>query len=92
MKNEEQRSGSRVQNPERLLDENDLAARWKVSVKTLRNARVTGARSPIPFVKIGRSVRYRLSDIETYEAANTRTSTSDRGMEHGTRRSTPDSW
>jgi len=72
---------SRVQKTEQLIDETDLAARWKLSVKTLRNARVTGANPAIPFIKIGRSVRYRLSDVEEFEASNTRKSTSDVG--HG---------
>ncbi|MER9171647.1 helix-turn-helix domain-containing protein [Mesorhizobium australicum] len=70
---------SGAQDSVRLLNEHDLAARWKLSVKTLRNARVSGANLVIPFVKIGRSVRYRLSDIEGFEAANTRKSTSDCG-------------
>lgn len=70
---------SGVQEPVRLLDEHDLAARWKLSVKTLRNARVSGANPGIPFVKIGRSVRYRPSDVEEFEASHVRRSTSDLG-------------
>lgn len=61
----------------RLLDDVQLAERWGTSPKTLRNQRVSG--SPIPFVRIGRLVRYRLSDVLVYEAAQTRRSTSQRG-------------
>lgn len=61
-----------------FLTEHELAARQKRAVKTLRNARVNG--DGIPFVKFGRAVRYRLSDIEAWEQAHLRTSTSDRGQ------------
>ena len=54
-----------------------MAERQGRAVKTLQNQRVTG--DGIPFVKLGRSVRYRLSDVEAWEAARVRTSTSDTG-------------
>ncbi len=60
---------------EAFLTECELALRHKRSVKTLRNARVYGGY--IPFVRIGRSIRYRLSDVLAFERANLRTSTSD---------------
>ena len=59
---------------ETLLTEQQLAARWQVAAKTLRNARVAGRL--IGFVKIGRSVRYRLSEIIAYELQNSVRSTS----------------
>jgi hypothetical protein len=59
---------------ETFLTEMELAARWHVSPKTLRNARVAGRL--IGFVKIGRIVRYRLSDVIAYEARNSAESTS----------------
>lgn len=62
-----------------LLDETALADRWKWSVKTLRNKRVTGGF--IPFVKISRSVRYRLSDIIAWEEAHLHRSTSEGGSD-----------
>lgn len=62
---------------ERLLTELQVAERQGRAVKTLQNQRVTG--DGIPFVKLGRSVRYRLSDVEAWEAARVRTSTSDTG-------------
>ena len=57
-----------------FLTEVELAARWKMAVKTLRNSRVSGGH--IPFVRIGRLVRYRLQDVEAYERRNTAASTS----------------
>jgi hypothetical protein len=59
-----------------FLTEKQLASRHQLSVKTLRNARVTG--SYIRFVRLGRTVRYRLSDIVAYEEANLVHSTSNR--------------
>jgi hypothetical protein len=60
-----------------FLTEKELASRHQLSVKTLRNARVAG--SYIRFVRLGRrTVRYRLSDVLAYEAANLVRSTSER--------------
>jgi hypothetical protein len=58
-----------------FLTEKQLASRHQLSVKTLRNARVSG--SYIRFVRLGRTVRYRLSDVIAYEEANLVRSTSD---------------
>ncbi len=58
-----------------FLTERQLAARHQRSAKTLRNARVYGRY--IKFVRIGRSIRYRLSDVLAYEQANLLRSTSD---------------
>lgn len=57
------------------LNERQLAERWGVSVRTLQAARVKG--SGVPFVRIGRSVRYRLEDVLAYEQARLRTNTSE---------------
>ncbi|WP_425475990.1 helix-turn-helix domain-containing protein [Mesorhizobium yinganensis] len=65
---------------DQLLTDSDLAARWQVSSKTLRNARVSG-HLHLPYIKIGRAVRYRLSDVKAYESGRLRTSTSDRGSD-----------
>ena len=59
-----------------FLTEKQLAARHQLSVKTLRNARVSG--SYIRFIRLGRTVRYQLSDVIAYEQANLMRSTSDR--------------
>jgi hypothetical protein len=58
-----------------FLTETQLAARHQRSVKTLRNARVSGGY--VPFVKIGRNVRYRLSDVLAFEQSALKRSTSD---------------
>jgi hypothetical protein len=58
-----------------LLTEHDLAQRWQISVKTLRNARVKG--DLVEFVHIGRLVRYRLACVLAYEASRTVNSTSE---------------
>jgi hypothetical protein len=60
---------------EMFLTETQLAARHQRSVKTLGNARVSGGY--VPFVKIGRNVRYRLSDVHAFEQAALKRSTSD---------------
>lgn len=60
-----------------LLDETAVAQRQGRSVKTLRNQRVAG--DGIPFLKLGRLVRYRLSDVVAWETACLRSSTSDQG-------------
>jgi excisionase family DNA binding protein len=43
----------------------ELAARWSVTDRTLR--RLVG-QGDLPVTRIGRSVRFRLSDVERYEA------------------------
>jgi len=59
---------------DRLLTEQELAQRQGRAVKTLQNDRVFGR--GVPFVKLGRSVRYRLSDVLAYEDAHLCNSTS----------------
>lgn len=58
-----------------LATEQQLSERWGVSIKKLQADRLKG--EGIPFVKIGRLVRYRLEDILAYEQANLRNSTSE---------------
>jgi hypothetical protein len=59
----------------RRLNEKQLAERWGVSVRTLQAARVKG--TGVPFIRIGRAVRYRMEDVLSYEHAQLRTSTSE---------------
>ena len=54
----------RSEHPEQLLDEHEVARMLKRSVKTLRNDRSLG-RGP-RYVRVGRSVRYRLEDVLAY--------------------------
>ena len=49
----------------RLLSRRELADRWSMSVETLKRRERCGI---LPFLKLGRGVRYRLSDIEQIEA------------------------
>jgi hypothetical protein len=52
-----------------LLTENELAERWRLkSPKKLQADRAKGV--GCPYVRIGRCVRYRVADVEAYEAAN----------------------
>ena len=57
-----------------LVDENEASSILAVSVRSLQTWRVTGGGPN--YVKLGRAVRYRRSDLLTWIAANTRTSTS----------------
>ena len=47
-----------------LLTRRHLASRWAVSKETLQRHERAGK---LPFLKLGRDVRYRLSDIEQIE-------------------------
>jgi hypothetical protein len=58
---------------EKLLTENAVAQLIRRSVSTLRRDRIAG--TGIPFVKIGRQVRYRESDVAAFCAARVRAST-----------------
>ena len=54
---------------EYFLCEQQLAARWGISIKTLQAQRWKGC--GVAFIKLGRSVRYRLSDVVAFELAST---------------------
>jgi hypothetical protein len=58
-----------------FLTEVQLADRQQRSIKTLQADRLKGG--GVPFAKFGRAVRYRLSDIETWEQDHTFRSTSE---------------
>ena len=47
-----------------LLSRRQLADRWQLSIETLKRRERCGV---LPFLKLGRGVRYRLSDVETLE-------------------------
>lgn len=51
-----------------LLTPKDVATRLGVSITTLATWRCT-KRYPLTYVKIGRLVRYRLADVETFETS-----------------------
>jgi hypothetical protein len=52
-------------NTERFLTRKGLADRWQLSTETLKRRERCGL---LPFLKLGRGVRYRLADIEHLEA------------------------
>ena len=58
------------------LNQVELAARWKISPRTLERWRWTGEGPR--FVKLGGRVVYRLEDVEEYEREQIRASTTDR--------------
>ena len=61
---------------ELLLTEAQVAKRWGLaSPKKLQADRVAGV--GCRFVRLGRAVRYRLSDLVAFESSNLRTSTSE---------------
>ncbi len=47
-----------------MLSRRCLSGRWNLSVETLKRREKAGI---LPFLKLGRGVRYRLSDIERLE-------------------------
>ena len=58
-----------------LVNERQLAEITSQSVRTLQAQRLRG--EGIPFLKLGRSVRYDLEDVDRHLAAQRRLSTSD---------------
>jgi excisionase family DNA binding protein len=58
-----------------LLTEVQAAEYLNLSVRTLQSWRVSG--SKIPFVRCGRAIRYRFSDLVAWIKANTIISTSE---------------
>jgi hypothetical protein len=52
-------------NAVRLVTRRELSDRWKLSVETLKRRERSGH---LPCLKLGRGVRYRLSDVERLEA------------------------
>ena len=60
-----------------LIDQKRLANMCLCSERTIERKRLDG--TGIPFVRIGRLVRYRLIDVLEYLEAQRRTSTSDTG-------------
>jgi len=61
---------------ERFIDETETAGMLSISVHTLRGQRHT--RRGLPYYKLGRSVRYRLSDVLEH-MAGLKVKTAERG-------------
>jgi len=60
-----------------FLNQIELSRRWGISHRTLERWRWLGEGPS--FVKLGGRVAYRIEDVEAYEAAQLRRSTSDQG-------------
>ncbi|RYF47742.1 MAG: DNA-binding protein [Cytophagaceae bacterium] len=60
---------------EQLVDEKELACILAQSPRTLQAQRLRGG--GIPYIKIGRSVRYDLQDVNQFLAAQRRASSSE---------------
>ncbi len=56
--------------PDEYLTQAELAARWRISPRTLERWRWRG--TGVPFIKVGGSIRYRLQDVEAFEARQLR--------------------
>ena len=55
------------------ISEKELATRWNLSYRTLQKWRQNGA--ILPYIQIGKVIRYSLSAIETFETKNIYTPT-----------------
>ena len=55
--------------------EHQLAERWQVSLKKLQADRIKGG--GCPFIRVGRCIRYRLTDVLAYEDSRLRRSTTE---------------
>lgn len=53
-----------------FITPSELAQRWRISAQTLANWRSAG-RGP-PYIRLGRGILYRLSEIEALEHEETR--------------------
>jgi len=60
------------------INQMELAARWRISHRTLERWRWIGEGPK--FLKVGGRVVYRLADVEEYEASLVRTCTADKGQ------------
>ncbi len=65
----------KIEGAQSLFTERDVASLLSLSVKTLRNWRLTGYGPP--HLKVGRLVRYRVSDLKVWLKSCERASTSD---------------
>lgn len=62
---------------ERCMTQTELAERWRISEATLERWR-TESNGPV-FLKLGNQVRYRVRDVEAFEAEVLRESTKSQG-------------
>jgi len=60
---------------DRLLDTKQASEFLGLNEKSLANSRYTGTGIRVPYIKLGKIIRYRLSDLESYIENNTFTHT-----------------
>ena len=65
---------------EPLLDDHDLERITKRARSSWQKDRVYGGADKLPFVRVGRLIRYRPADVREWIERNLRTSTSDDGQ------------
>ncbi|NBP36391.1 MAG: DNA-binding protein [Betaproteobacteria bacterium] len=70
-----------IENPLRHLSQRDLAERWDLCENTLERWRSQGI-GPV-FLRLPGCVRYRIEDVEAFEANSLRKSTSERYVVRG---------
>ena len=56
---------------QRLLNTKQASEILGITVKSLANSRYTGVGIQVPYIKMGKSVRYKESDLEKYIEDNT---------------------
>jgi len=56
---------------ETLLDTHQASEYLNIDPKSLANSRSTGIGINLPFIKVGKLVRYKLSDLEAYIESRT---------------------
>ena len=66
-----------LERKDRLVDEREAAEVLGLKIATLRRWRWAG--SSLPFIRIGRAIRYSPSDLQAFIEAGRRHSTSDSG-------------
>lgn len=62
---------SQGKDSDRLIDENDAAAFLGMTVASLRSRRVRGGSGCIPYIKLGKTVRYSMNALERHLTENT---------------------
>ena len=56
---------------ERLITPEEASEILGVTAKSLSNSRYTGTGLLVPYIKLGKIIRYKESELETYIEANT---------------------
>ncbi len=65
--------------PDSFLTTTQAAEYLTIAAATLNKRRSTGI-YPIPYIKLGRSVRYRQADLDAYVEEQRQTSTAENGL------------